>query len=158
MAHKIAVGTHHATSHVGEWILGLVGLATAGLGVFLLVGGEDQYVGLGGDLSWRVGDIAPAWGYSLVAVGIVLAVAAGVMTRFVHHDGSDLSTLERHESDLLTHTIAFVLVNAFLWIQDLAISSGLDYAYWVTIPWAIGLATHAALVWRERTKEHTEVH
>ncbi len=31
------------------------------LGVFILVADEDQYVGIGGDLSWRVGDISSAW-------------------------------------------------------------------------------------------------
>jgi hypothetical protein len=39
----------------------------------------------------------------------------------------------------------FPPVNAFVWIQDFAIGGGLDYAYWVTIPWAIGLAIHAAI-------------
>lgn len=158
MAQKTAVRTHHATPHTTEWVIGLVGLATAAMGGFLLLAGDNQYVGLGGDYSWRVGDIHSAWGYSLIAVGIVLTVTAGALTRFLHHADQHLASYRKHESDLLAHTIAFVLVNAFIWLQDMAISSGLDYAYWVTIPWAIGLATHAALVWRERTKEHTQVH
>ena len=157
MAQKSAVTTHHATPHTTEWVVGLIGLATAAMGGFLLLAGENQYVGLGGDLSWRVGDIHSAWGYSFIGVGIVLTVAAGALTRVLHHAGAHLASYRKHESDLLTHTIAFVLVNAFLWIQDMAISSGLDYAYWVTIPWAIGLAIHAIVVWRERSRERAEI-
>ena len=35
------------------------------------------------------------------------------------------------------------IVNAFLWLQDLATGGGLEYAYWTTIPWGIGLLAHA---------------
>lgn len=34
-------------------------------------------------------------------------------------------------------------MNAFIWIQDIAIGGGVSYAYWITIPWGIGLAIHA---------------
>ncbi len=46
---------------------------------------------------------------------------------------------------LLVHTVVFVLVNAFLWIQDLLAGGGIDWAYWTTIPWGIGLAIHATV-------------
>ena len=45
--------------------------------------------------------------------------------------------------DLLFHAGAFIIVNAYLWIQDFAIGTGLDYAYLTTIAWGIGLAFHA---------------
>lgn len=45
---------------------------------------------------------------------------------------------------LLWHTAAFVVVNGFLWIQDLVTGGGLEYAYWPTIGWGIGLGFHYA--------------
>lgn len=45
-------------------------------------------------------------------------------------------------STLLWHTGAYVVVNTFLWIQDIAGGGGLEYAYWTTIGWGIGLAFH----------------
>ena len=50
-------------------------------------------------------------------------------------------------SELIWHTGAFVVVNAFVWIQDIAIGGGVDYAYWLTIPWGIGLTVHALVVY-----------
>lgn len=54
------------------WLLGIVGAIAVFLGLFILFAGENQSVGLGGDWSWRVGDIAAAWAYGLLAGGIVL--------------------------------------------------------------------------------------
>ena len=110
--------------------------------------GEDQYLGLGGDASWRVGDIAPAWGYGLVAAGIVGLLLAGFLFQHDRHLG--MRTERSSEGDLVVHGVVFVLVNAFIWAQDIIIGDGLNYAYWVTIPWAIGLAAHAYAVMRER--------
>ena len=42
-------------------------------------------------------------------------------------------------SDLLWHSGIFVVVNAFLWVQDAVAGGGIEYAYWTTIPWAFGL-------------------
>ena len=47
-------------------------------------------------------------------------------------------------TDLMWHVAAYVIVNAFLWIMDFAQGGGLEWAYWATIPWGIGLAFHAA--------------
>ena len=46
-------------------------------------------------------------------------------------------------SSLLWHAGVFVVVNAFLWIQDIVAGGGLEYAYWTTLPWGAGLAIHA---------------
>ena len=154
---KVTERAHHAPTHATEWAVGVVGLGAMALGFFLLLAGEGHYVGVGGLYSWEVSELNPAWGYSLIALGIVLAVAAGAMTRFIHHAGAHLASYRKLERDLLTHAIAFALVNTFIWMQDMAISSGLDYAYWVTIPWAVGLAIHATVVWRERAKERATV-
>ena len=42
------------------------------------------------------------------------------------------------------HSAAFVIVNLFMWALDWVTGNGIEWAYWVTIPWAIGLAFHAA--------------
>jgi hypothetical protein len=36
-----------------------------------------------------------------------------------------------------------VIGNALLWVQDIAAGGGLEYAFWATIPWGIGLLIHA---------------
>lgn len=55
-------------------------------------------------------------------------------------------------TDLMWHAAVFVVVNGFLWLQDILISGGgLNYAYWVTIFWGIGLVFHAVYVFGERT-------
>ena len=47
-------------------------------------------------------------------------------------------------TDLMWHVATFVIVNAFLWGIDIVGGGGVDWAYWVTIPWGIGLAFHVA--------------
>lgn len=139
-----AMSFRQGTLRVSEWVLGIVGAVAAFLGFFVLVGGEDQYVGLGGEASWRVGDIAPAWGYSLLAGGLALVVVAVLLATRDRRIGRTRGGAARSSrADLLVHATVFTLVNAFLWIQDIAAGDGLNYAYWVTIPWAFGLAMHA---------------
>ena len=129
-------------TRIAEWFLGIFGVIVASMGVVLLTAGADQYVGLGGDLLWRVGEIAPAWGYGLLIGGAVLLVGA-VLLRLMErrHPGEYNEPSER--AVLLTHIAVFVLVNGILWIQDILAGGGLDYAYWVTIPWGLGLMAHA---------------
>lgn len=62
---------------------------------------------------------------------------------------TDLSTPEARArkrvkdlTDLLWHVGVFVVVNAFLWIQDIVAGGGVEYAYWATIPWSVGLLFH----------------
>lgn len=45
---------------------------------------------------------------------------------------------------LVRHASAFVVVNALIWVVDLGMGSGLGWAAWVTIPWALGLLFHVA--------------
>jgi hypothetical protein len=62
-------------TRVGEWVMGIVGAVATFLGLFILFAGEDQYLGVGGS-TWRVGDIAAAWGHGLLIGGIVLLALA----------------------------------------------------------------------------------
>jgi len=127
-------------TRIAEWFLGIFGVIAASMGVVILSAGADQYVGLGGDLSWRVGDIDPAWGYGLLIGGAALLVGAVLLRvaewrRGVRSEPSDRAVL-------LTHIVVFALVNGILWIQDIAAGGGLEYAYLVTIPWGLGLMAH----------------
>jgi hypothetical protein len=128
---------------LGEWFLGIFGGIAAFLGLFILLGDEGQYVGFGGDWSWRVGDIAAGWAYFLLIAGVVLLAGALAM---VYAGRKMIPVASTPMSDLLLHAVVFVVVNAFIWIQDFAAGGGLDYAYWTTIPWGAGLAIHALAV------------
>ena len=129
-------------TRVGEWVLGVAGGIAAFLGLFMLFGGEDQYLGLGGDLTWRVGDISTAAASWFLGGGAVLLLATVAVVRWERrHPRFHLPRSEF--AGLMWHTGIFAVVNAFLWIQDIAAGGGLEYAYWTTIPWAIGLISHA---------------
>ncbi|MEN8041362.1 MAG: hypothetical protein ABFR95_07655 [Actinomycetota bacterium] len=128
-----------------EWLLGIVGGIAAFLGLFILFAGEEQYVGIGGDWSWRVGEISTAWTYGLLVGGGLLLIGAIFMV-VVGRDRVDRDHgADRALAGLLWHGGIFLAVNAFIWLQDIAIGGGLEYAYWVTIPWAVGLAVHASM-------------
>jgi hypothetical protein len=142
--------TTHGGFRVTEWALGIVGGIAVILGAFILLGGENQSLGLGGELSWTVGEIHPAWGYGLLAVGGLALL--GTLALVVHARSlpAEQAAARSGWSDVLAHAAVFLVVNAFLWAQDFALGGGLDYAYWVTIPWGIGLAAHALAQWRDQ--------
>jgi uncharacterized membrane protein YhaH (DUF805 family) len=49
----------------------------------------------------------------------------------------------KYLTGLLWHIGAFVIINAFFWILDLTIGAdGLQWAYWITGVWGIGLLFH----------------
>jgi hypothetical protein len=50
----------------------------------------------------------------------------------------------KNYTGLMWHLAVFVIVNGFLWFLDLAGGDGINWAYWVTIPWGIGLGLHVA--------------
>lgn len=132
---------------LAEWLLGIVGGIAAFLGLFVLFGNEDEYIGLGGDVSWRVGDVSTAWMIGLLIGGAVLLAGAVTMVFLGRQrDRVESSPLQ----DLLFHAGIFTVVNAFIWIQDFAIGGGLDYAHFTTIPWAVGLAIHAGFYFSSR--------
>lgn len=143
----------HGTVRLGEWVLGIAGAIATLVGLLSFAGGDDVYVGLGGEASWRVADIAPAWGYTLLIGGIAAVLLAAALVRWDRRHPVPAKPANPR-ADVLVHGTVFVLVNAFLWAQDIALGGGVDYAYWVTIPWGIGLAVHAvtALVEERRAK------
>lgn len=57
-----------------EWAMGIIGAIAVVPRSLHLFAREDQYVGLGGDLSWRVGEISSAWAYGFVIGGAALIV------------------------------------------------------------------------------------
>lgn len=142
-----------------EWLFGIIGGIAVFLGLFILFGDEDASIGLGGDLSWRVGDIDIAWMYGLLIGGGLLLLAALGLVIYGRGRTREMSARDEARWDLIWHAGIFLVVNAFIWAQDIAIGGGLDYAYWVTIPWAVGLLAHV-LVFnfnRLRALEHSEM-
>jgi hypothetical protein len=59
-------------------------------------------------------------------------------------------------SGLLVHLAIYVVVNAFLWTMDLIGGGGLEWAYWATLGWGIGIAIHIGVFFFERAgfEEH----
>jgi hypothetical protein len=61
------------------------------------------------------------------------------------------------------HAAIYVVVNAGIWAIDIATGGGIEWAYWTTIPWGIGLAVHGLVLlfelrifgeeWRQRRIE-----
>lgn len=47
-------------------------------------------------------------------------------------------------TDMMWHVAVFVIVNSFLWAIDLVGGRGVNWAFWVTISWGIGVAFHVA--------------
>jgi hypothetical protein len=71
------------------WVLGILGAIAAFMGLFIMFAGEDQSVGIGGDLSWRVGDISQAWAYGLAIGGGVLLAIVLALALLGRSRGSD---------------------------------------------------------------------
>lgn len=135
---------HRARFRVTGWVLGVLGAIVTFLGAFILLASDEQSLGLGGQASWQVGEIDPAWGYGLLAVGVLALLATlGLVLRARSLPPAPTAEPRSGWGDVATHTAVFLVVNAFLWTQDIALGDGLNYAYWVTIPWGIGLAAHA---------------
>lgn len=50
----------------------------------------------------------------------------------------------RYLTGLLWHVGAFVIINGFFWLLDVMIGAeGVQWAYWITLFWGLGLAFHA---------------
>lgn len=138
-----------------EWFFGIVGGVAVFLGVFVLTAGEDQYVGIGGDLSWRAGDISSGWAYGLLIGGAVVFLVALAMVVSAGRSQRAARVPDAELVRLVWHTGIFTVVNAFIWLQDIALGEGF-YAYWVTIPWALGLGIHALVYYFSREETSVE--
>lgn len=129
-------------ARIGAWLLGIPGAVATFLGAFILLADEEQSVGLGGEWTWKVGEIGAGWSYGLLLGGIVLLLAALALYVAGRNATRAGWTRSRELTDVVLHATAFAIVNAFLWLQDLALGGGLEYAYWVTIPWGLALVAH----------------
>ncbi len=129
--------------HVTRSVLMIIGGIAAFLGAFIMFAGDDHYIGIGGDASWRVGDIDPAWGWTLL-IGGALFLIVGVLIVVGYRRADRAMPVSNPRADVVAHTAVFVLVNALIWVQDFAIGGGLNYAWWITGPWAVWLAAHIA--------------
>jgi hypothetical protein len=137
--------------HFSEWLLGILGGIGVFLGLFTLFAGDSSSIGLGGDWTWQVGEISTAAKYIMLIAGGLLVLLAALMGVLGRHRVRPAARMDTELSNLVWHAGVFVVVNAFIWLQDIALGGGLDYAYWVTIPWGIGLVTHAIAYSRERS-------
>jgi hypothetical protein len=129
--------------------LTILGAITTLLGFFVMFGNESSSIGLGGAWSWEVGEIPDGWMFSLLVAGGVLLIGALVLALA----GRNRTRVESSPlSNLVQHAVIFTVVNAFIWMQAYALEDGLDYAYWVTVPWGIGLVIHIATYRASRSK------
>lgn len=137
--------------HFTEWLLGIVGGIGVFLGLFTLFASDDSSIGLGGDWTWEVGEITNVWKYVFLFGGAVLVAIAIGMAFVGRHRVRPAARIDSELNNLIWHAGIFVAVNAFIWLQDIALGGGVDYALWTTIPWGIGLIIHAFAYTRSRT-------
>lgn len=52
----------------------------------------------------------------------------------------------KYTTGLLWHVGAFVIINGMFWFMDLWADPGLQWAFWITVFWGIGLLFHL-LAW-----------
>jgi hypothetical protein len=76
VAAPAASSGRRAGYRISEWVLGILGVVGTFVGAFILVGPENCCSVRYPSLSWRVGDIDPAWGYGLLVAGILALLAA----------------------------------------------------------------------------------
>jgi hypothetical protein len=138
--------------HFSEWLFGILGGIGVFLGLFTFLASDQSSIGIGGDWTWEVGEISTAAKVVLLVAGGLLVLLAIVMAVLGRHRARPVARMDGELSNLVWHAGVFVVVNAFIWIQDVALGGGLDYAYWVTIPWGLGLAAHAVTYARDRRK------
>lgn len=149
--HVVPVAVKRSGFYLGDGLLWVLGGIALVVGLVILLVDRDQYVGLGGDFSWPISELYPAWGYGLAAAGVLSVAAALTITlRSRHATHAAIGDRAEGLAALLTHAGVFVIVNLFIWLQDLAIGDGVNYAYWVTAPWAVGLLAHAAAYLTQR--------
>jgi hypothetical protein len=136
--------------HFTEWALGIVGGIGLFLGLFTLFASDESSIGLGGDWTWQVGEITTVWKYTFVVGGATLVLIAVTMAVMGRKRVRPAGRIDAELSNLIWHAGIFLAVNAFIWLQDIALGGGIDYALYTTIPWGIGLAVHAIAYTRSR--------
>jgi hypothetical protein len=62
----------------------------------------------------------------------------------------------RQVVDLEWHAGAFLVLNAFFWALDVFLGqSGVQWAFWITLFWGLGLAFHALTVVVQRPRKRS---
>jgi len=49
----------------------------------------------------------------------------------------------KYLSGLVWHAGAFLIINAFFWLLDIAGPGGVNWSFWITAAWGFALAFHA---------------
>ncbi len=50
----------------------------------------------------------------------------------------------KERTDVMWHVSAYAIINALLWLIDIGQGGGVDWAFWPTIGWGVGLGFHVA--------------
>ena len=108
-----AGASHHAGQYrVTRVVLMITGGLAAFLGLFIMFGSGDQSIGIGGEVSWQVDEIAPGWGYGLLAAGLVLLVGGIVLTVRSHRLPAAERAADSGWSDVLARHGSMPLADA----------------------------------------------
>lgn len=93
--------------HVTEWVMGVVGALTAGLGAYVYYAPTN----------WLLGDAAESWSYGLfIGAGALLASAFGVFARRAYLEDRYWSVRAIVATALSVAALAGGVAFAFIWI------------------------------------------
>ena len=96
-----------ATTHVTEWVLGVVGVVAAAVGVYLFYAPAN----------WVLAGQAEAWHLGmLVGAGVFLAAAFGVFARRVYLADRSRTTQVVFGTALMALALAGAVIFAVIWI------------------------------------------
>ena len=54
---------------------------------------------------------------------------------------------------LMWHVASYVIINLMMWALDWYQGGGINWAFWITIFWGVGLAFHVASYWIDETRQ-----
>ena len=92
---------------VTEWVMGVVGAMTAGLGAYIYYAPTD----------WLLGDVAVSWAYGLfIGAGVLLTSAFGLFARRAYLEDRYWSGRVMVATALSVAALAGAVVFAFIWI------------------------------------------
>ena len=92
---------------VTEWVMGVVGAMTAGLGAYIYYAPTD----------WLLGNVAESWAYGLfIGAGVLLASAFGVFARRAYLEDRYWSGRAKVATALSVAALAGAVAFALIWI------------------------------------------
>ncbi len=93
--------------HITEWVMGVVGAVTAGLGAYVYYAPTD----------WFLGDVAESWSYGLfIGAGALLTSAFGVFARRAYLEDRHWSVRVVVATALSVAILAGAVAFALIWI------------------------------------------